>query len=594
MKKHKKRLIWQLYPSYLLITLISLAAVSFYASRSFQHFIMKQTADNLLDQAHILTEQIRPLLASGQFATVDRLCKTLRDQSSTRITVILNSGKVIADSEKNPDQMERHSDRAELIEALSGHMGTSVRYSWTLREDMIYVAIPLEKTGQISAVLRMSLPLTAVNEVLSAIRIRIAAGGLIVALLAAIVSLMVSRRISRPIEQIKRGAQEFARGNLRHKLPETVLEEIDSLSETMNDMARQLEGRIKNAIRQRNELAAVLSSMVEGVIAVDRDERIIKMNPAALSIFGISDADYQDRTIPEVIRNSEFQKFIRNALTDRKNPESDIVLYQKRETILHTYSTTLRDAGQNPIGSLIVLNDVTQLKKLEQMRRDFVANVSHEIKTPLTAIKGFVETLQHETDLTPERVSRFLNIIVRHVDRLNMTVEDLLSLSRIEQAKEIPLESTRLKDILWDTVQACESKAEEKHIQVELTCDNDLTVKIDPSLFEQAAINLLDNAIKYSDQESCIQIKTDVSEKEVLIHFNDHGIGIDNAHLPRLFERFYRVDKARSRKEGGTGLGLSIVKHILQAHGGQVTVSSTPGKGSTFTIHLPISAPRAD
>jgi len=266
------------------------------------------------------------------------------------------------------------------------------------------------------------------------------------------------------------------------------------------------------------------------------------------------------------------------------------VLYQNGERILNLKSSPLLDAGKDQIGTLVVINDVTQLRRLEDMRKDFVANVSHEIKTPLTAIKGFVETLHRGSVDNPEEAQRFLDIIQKHVDRLSSIIDDLLSLSRIEQEggrQAIQFENMPIMDIFKSAIQICHSKAEEKHIAVHVACEEQLKSFFDPTLLEQAVVNLLDNAIKYSEPDSAIHLSADLSDSEVKIAVEDQGIGIAKKHLPRLFERFYRVDKARSRKMGGTGLGLAIVKHIAQAHGGQVTVKSTPGKGSTFSIHLP-------
>jgi two-component system phosphate regulon sensor histidine kinase PhoR len=266
------------------------------------------------------------------------------------------------------------------------------------------------------------------------------------------------------------------------------------------------------------------------------------------------------------------------------------VLYQNGERILNLKSSPLLDANKEQIGTLVVYNDVTQLRRLENMRRDFVANVSHEIKTPLTAIKGFVETLYRGKVEKPEETERFLGIIQKHVDRLSSIIEDLLSLSRIEQEDEgrtIQLERGYIEDVFKSAIQICRPKAEEKEITINLICEEQLRSNFDPTLLEQAVVNLLDNAIKYSEPNSAIHLTANLNDSEVKIIVEDQGIGIAKKHLPRLFERFYRVDKARSRKLGGTGLGLAIVKHIAQAHGGQVTVKSTPGKGSTFTIHLP-------
>jgi two-component system phosphate regulon sensor histidine kinase PhoR len=270
--------------------------------------------------------------------------------------------------------------------------------------------------------------------------------------------------------------------------------------------------------------------------------------------------------------------------------EDDIVLHNDEERVLNIHSSPLQDAKEARIGILVVINDVTKLRRLENVRRDFVANVSHEIKTPLTAIKGFVETLHDGTVEKPEDIERFFGIVIKHINRLDAIVEDLLTLSRIEKedtGKEIKFETGSIKDVIETAIQVCQAKADKKNIHIDLSCDKEITAKIDPALLDQAMVNILDNAIKYSEKGSAVYVECSSMEREIIISIKDHGIGIAKKHLPRLFERFYRVDKARSRELGGTGLGLAIVKHIVQAHGGRITVESTPGKGSTFAIHLP-------
>ncbi|MBN1104451.1 MAG: PAS domain-containing protein, partial [Deltaproteobacteria bacterium] len=367
-------------------------------------------------------------------------------------------------------------------------------------------------------------------------------------------------------------------------------EEMRGLAEAMNQMATQLSERMSTVIRQRGELEAVLSSMVEGVIGVDSEERVIAMNDAAAKIFGRSQEDAQGRSIQEVVRNPDLQAFVKTALSSDEPVEEDILIYSKDERVLSGCGTVLLDAKGKRAGALIVLNDVTRLRKLENIRKDFVANVSHEIKTPITAIKGFVETLRDSGEKTAEETERFLGIIHKHVNRLEAIVEDLMSLSRIEQEaerEEIPMSESRVQTVLQTAVQICEGRAEEKKIAIALSCPPDITAVIDPPLLEQAVVNLLDNAIKYSGEEGAVHVEALGTDQEIIIHVRDQGRGIEKAHLPRLFERFYRVDKARSRKMGGTGLGLAIVKHIVEAHKGRVEVESILGRGSTFSIILP-------
>jgi two-component system phosphate regulon sensor histidine kinase PhoR len=412
----------------------------------------------------------------------------------------------------------------------------------------------------------------------------------IVALLALMVTFAISRQYGRKMQELKQGAARLAEGELAHRLAIPDSEELAGLAESLNRMAAQLESRLQTVVSQRNQLETVLSSMLEGVIAVSRDERILSVNQAAARWFDLDPEKVRDRSLPEAIRTLAIQKFVKRSLTSRTPVEDDVTVYRNGERILNIKSAPLLDVGPEPIGMLLVFSDVTQLRRLEDMRREFVANVSHEIKTPLTAIKGFVETLHHNIVDTPEEARRFLGIISKHVERLNTIIEDLLMLSRIENEGErgdIRRENTRLHDILCDAAQICRPQADEKRIRIEIAGDEELAAMVDPVLLEQAVVNLLDNAVKYSNPEKPVRVLARTADHEIQIQVQDHGIGIEKKHLPRLFERFYRVDKARSRALGGTGLGLAIVKHIAQAHGGHVAVESRPGEGSRFTIHLP-------
>jgi two-component system phosphate regulon sensor histidine kinase PhoR len=425
---------------------------------------------------------------------------------------------------------------------------------------------------------------------LKEIQIRIAGAGLVIALFAAALSLIVSRRITRPIEELRKGAESFARGDFQCTLPVSESEEIGGLAEAMNEMARQLHERINTIIGQRNEIEGVLCSMIEGVIAVDMDERVLSMNNAAVRMFGCNASEAQGRSIQEIVRNTVLREFVTDTLSSEKPVERDVVLSSNGDLFLSGHGTLLQDAQGKQIGALIVLNDVTRLRRLEEIRRDFVANVSHEIKTPITAIKGFVETLREGAVKNPDDAERFLGIIEKHVERLEAIIEDLLSLSRIERGterEENELVENSVKDVLDTAIQVCEVGAVARKIDIELSCPENLFAKMEPRLLEQAVVNLLDNAVKYSNEESSIRVEASQGEGEIILSVRDEGCGIEKKHLSRLFERFYRVDKARSRQLGGTGLGLAIVKHIAQAHGGHVNVESTPGKGSTFSIYLP-------
>lgn len=586
------RLIWQLYPTYLFITLLAIGAVSWYTTNFLKVFFFERALTDLKSQGRIAEVFITPHLTPLDSVAVDQLCKKIGQSISGRITIIRADGTVIGDSDEDPRTMDNHVDRPEVITAVTGEFGSSERYSRTLGKRMMYVALPLEKDGEVAAILRMSIPLTDVDAELKSIQNSIAIGGVLIAVIASAICFYVSRRISQPIERLRTGAERFAKGDLSHRLAVPKTQETASLAEAMNFMAARLEKRMEAETNQRNEMGAILSSMTEGVIAIDMEERILSFNRAAADIVGGLKETSKGQALQEVVRNLQLQQLTNRARENNVPVSEDIMLHQADQRIVNVHATPMRDSRQSRIGTLLVLNDVTQLRHLEKMRQDFVSNVSHEIKTPLTAIKGFVETLQDTVKENPEESSRFVSIIGRHAKRLETIVEDLLQLSRIEkenEAKQIEFQEGSIRNILRSSIQICRSKAASKGIDIELSCDDSLRATINAPLLEQAFINLIDNAVKYSDDGGTILVKAEKTPLELAISVQDSGIGIARRHLPRLFERFYRVDKARSREQGGTGLGLAIVKHIAKAHGGHVTVASLRGKGSTFTVHLPVS-----
>jgi two-component system phosphate regulon sensor histidine kinase PhoR len=594
-----KKLIWQLYLSYLLIMGIPVLIVTWYSARSFKEFYMARTIEDLKSRAVLLGPQIEDRLARSMESGIDSLCKSMGAKTQTRYTAISPSGRVFGDSEKDPDSMENHADRAEFIAAISGKTGQAIRHSYTLEQDMIYVAVPLMCAGKICGVIRTSLPAQSIQSALSRLYVRILGAVFFMALFAALISFLVSRKISLPIGHMRRGAQRFAAGDFSVKLPLSGYEETDQLAMSLNDMARTLHETISGITAQRNELDAILSSMIEGVIAVDSRERIMTINRAASRLFGIDPVHAAGRMISEVLRNGEIQDFFVKTLSASGFIETETILIEAvkgqsthAERILQLHGSALHDSAENGIGALVVINDITQLKKLENMRKDFVANVSHELRTPLTSIKGFVETLLSGAMKNGVDTKRFLGIISGQVERLTTIVEDLLALSKIEQDTEhnsLERSECRLANVLAEAVESCTDKASHKQIKISVSCDPAVLVKIDKTLFEQAIVNLIDNAINYSDPDKRITVNAerDPAAGEIAISVRDEGIGIAPEHLGRLFERFYRVDKSRSRKLGGTGLGLSIVKHIALAHGGRVAVESAPGKGSVFYIYLP-------
>ncbi len=589
----RKRLIWQIYPPFLVIILIALVTLTWFFSRTLDDFYREEKRRGLEAQGQLVVNQARDALVSGNIGSLESLSLALGKQSGTRLTIILPDGRVVGDSEEVPVKMDNHARRPEIRVALEGRSGAATRYSTTLQQEMMYVALPVRSNGQIIGCVRTALPIASVDKALETVLIHVINSGILIALIAALISLWVSRRISRPLVEMKRGAERFAGGELDRRLPVYKGEEMGGLAEAMNQMAAQLNDRLQTVVTQRNEQEAVLASMIEGVLAVDHQEGILRINRAAATLLGTNPELAVGRSLQEVVRKPELQRFITESLQSRTSIEADMtLLYRGEERFLQTHGTPLRGSDGQTIGALIVIHDVTRLRRLENLRRDFVANVSHELRTPITAIKGAVETLLAGANENPEDSQRFLEIANRQSDRLNAIIEDLLSLSRLErdaESDEVDRTHERLLPILESALQSCSSIAKSRQVDVKLFCSEELVAKVNGTLLEQAVINLVDNAIKYSESRKIVTVESWQEGEHVMIKVQDRGQGISKEHLSRLFERFYRVDAARSRAIGGTGLGLAIVKHIAQAHDGEVTVHSTPGEGSVFTISLPVS-----
>ena len=603
----RRPLFWQIFPVSLLIILCTVLAVSWFATTTFKTFYYDQMVVDIEARALLLEQKVLDLIMDSPGALQD-FCRQAGRRAHTRITVIAPDGMVLADSNEDPQRMEKHGKRPEINKAYSGQTGSSLRFSITLHQDMLYVAIPLrlspadnvsntDKTGA----LRLSVPATALNTVLKSIRNRVFLVSLLTILLAAMFSRQLALRISRPLEQIKRGAEQLSSGEKTRlvNIHEHGLSlEMSGLIISLNRMAEQLMERILLTRRQHNELEAVFSSMTEAVLAVDAEECVIRLNRAAGRLFRIDPRISKDKPVQGMLRNPELMAMIRDTLSSNNSGAAEVELFDGQyRTTLEVRVVPLQDNAQQPIGALMVMDDVTRINRLENVRREFVANVSHELKTPITVIKGYVETLLDGGLDAHKDGNKFLQIVLRQAGRLNAIIDDLLSLSRIENTTNnhetsINLALDELSPVLGAALQTCELKADEQHIGLELHCPPDLKAVHNPALLEEAVINLLSNAMTSSPSGSTVLVRAESwqengKKKWVKIAIEDKGCGIQREHLDRIFERFYRCDKARSRKNGGTGLGLSIVKHIAQSHGGTVEVESHFGRGSIFTLNLP-------
>jgi two-component system phosphate regulon sensor histidine kinase PhoR len=606
----KTKLIWQIFPATLIIVLGAILAVSWYGSAAIHDFYIKRSIEDLQSRAYLVRAHIGELMINGEIIQLRKFSRNAGRDSLTRITVITESGVVLADSNESPDKMENHATRPEIIKAYAGEVGSSVRYSETLDKNMLYVAIPLFKAATPvydsndqpigKTVLRLSMPLSDINLTLRALRGKVVIGCLVTIILAGIITLLTTRNITKPLEEMTQKAEAFARGEFDQRMVSaqrnTASIEVATLGTAMDNMATLLDDKIHAIETHRNQLETVFSSMNESLIAIDRDERVIAINKAAAKLFGVDKRKAHGRIVQEIVRNVKLQEQLVHILETGESVENELVIHDDNgEHFLQTSVVNLKDAKQKNVGVLLVMNDVTRIRRLESIRRDFVANVSHELRTPITSIRGYVETLLDGALESREDSEHFLKIVLKQSGRLSAIIDDLLSLSRIEEEAsdgDIVKEVEPLCMVLDSAVQTCQLNADERNVEILLECEDNLQFRMNSTLMEQAVVNLLVNAIKYSKKDGKIQLRAGKvsmdGEELVCIEVKDNGIGIAREHLPRLFERFYRSDKARSRELGGTGLGLAIVKHIVGAHEGRIEVESTEGKGSSFTMFIPV------
>jgi two-component system, OmpR family, phosphate regulon sensor histidine kinase PhoR len=588
MSRH--RLVPQLAVRSWILALVALVIFGWLAAQAFDRALSQSSWAELEAAANLAAAEAAPKLAAGSHAVPAEELTRVSQNTRTRLTLVLPNGQVAFDSRDDVERMENHADRPEIKAALAGGSDRESRYSDTWNEQMMYVAVPIRQQGQILGAVRAAKSAQAIEQVYHDSQWSLAALLVGVGAFAGLLAWCLARGIGRQFEPLRRGAETLAQGQPMAKLSLSEITELASVAGSLNKIAAQLDERSQRIGRQGHEQETVLASMMEGVLAVDSQQSIITLNSAAADLIGSHQAELYGRNLPEVIRNADLRRFVSRALESPDPIEDDVELLGEPARILRVRGTALRDRDGHSIGAVIVLNDVTRYRHLENLRRDFVANVSHELKTPIASIKGFVETLLDGALNQPDDAQRFLKIIASHAERLNNIIEDLLSLSKIEQSEEaanLPLVEVPLRPVLEAALRGCETQAAGRKITLELHAGEE-TAMVNPPLFEQAVINLIDNAIKYSEIGGKVAIEAQANGREITISVRDHGCGIAAEHLPRLFERFYRVDRARSRKLGGTGLGLAIVKHIVQAHAGRVTVSSTPGAGSVFSIHLPL------
>jgi two-component system phosphate regulon sensor histidine kinase PhoR len=567
----------------------AILALTWGAGRLYERYAIDSLTGQLKAQARLLERQVLRTLALEPGRERSLFCLDLGEPSELYISILDAGGRIVCETPALLAPGTDLRDRTEVAAALEGQIVAERRFNVLLKKEFLFVAVPFHKEGKVAAIVRTGADLTSLGAVsgeLGTLALAVALGAVVA---AGLLARRHAFRVREPLARIRDIARHYGEGNLEGRLPISGVPELRELAGTINEMAARLETRLKEILARRNEQEAVFLSMIEAVIAVDRDRNVINLNREAGQLFSIDLAEARGRSLLEVIRNPDLQRFMNATLASEAPTEREIEL-DDAQRILSAHGTALRDAEGRRIGALMVLNDVTRLRRLENLRRDFVANVSHELKTPITSIKGFVETLIDGAVRDPSAADRFLRIISRQADRLSAIIEDLLQLSRIEretERQEVELRPNHLLAVLRAAVELCQPQAEEKGMLIELDCPQDLMAAVNPPLLESALVNLIDNALKYGESGGRVRVALKEIGREVVISVQDWGPGIARNHLPRLFERFYRVDQSRDRKAGGSGLGLSIVKHIAQAHGGRVAVESEVGAGSTFSLSIP-------
>jgi two-component system phosphate regulon sensor histidine kinase PhoR len=581
----------KLFLTYILISFLGLSLAGLLISGSQRKISLNQLEQSMVSQTLLLADLLKDEVKDSiNISKADSLVDQLAKEIPGRITLIALDGKVMGDSKESGPEllgMENHKQRPEVKEAIEGKVGKIIRYSSTIQTDMLYLAVPIKIKGEIRGVARLSLPLTRIKEQQKKILNMIIFGLWVAFTFSLIFSLGFLSRVTQPLREMMRIARGISQGDFTHKISVKTKDEIGELGEILNQMSAELSSKIAQITEDKLQLDLILSSMVEGILAVDSQGKVLLVNSALSQMFELSTTFY-GKPYYEMIRNPDLNQFIQEVLSTRRGKAQEISFFHPKERDFMIQSTLVGQKRESAIFTLFVFHDITELKRAERIRKEFVANVSHELRTPLTSIKGFVEALKDGAINEPQKSTRFLSIISEHTDRMNKIVSDLLQLSQIESTDfELKIEPFLIKDLFEEILLAIKPSADNKLQTIEIHLySKDQRVLGDRHRIGQVLTNLVDNAIKYTPEKGNIKIESRDKEEFVEIAVIDNGMGISQSDLPRIFERFYRVDKGRSRELGGTGLGLSIVKHIIEAHGGKVNVQSQLGKGSEFSFAL--------
>ena len=589
----RSRFLWKLYAGYAVLIILTTSLVGVLVGRRLERDSLAEADIRLREKAHLLRALGQPRLEGVDLAGFQDEIHQLGAETDTRYTVIRRDGLVIADSHEDPAVMDDHGSRPEILEAAQRGVGEASRFSDTLRTEMMYLALRVDRDGRRLGFVRVALPRTAFYERLAFLRMTVALAASLASAVALVIGYVIARRLTAPLDVMTRAAASITAGNFGDRVPVQGQDEIGRLASAFNSMSEELRIRIDTITTERNKLLAIIGGMVEGVVAVDASEVIVHMNDVAARLLEADPVPSIGRRIWEVSHLRDVPEVLGEAMRQKSEVAREVRLPgHGRDRVIQMHASPLRGVAGAISGGVVVLHDVTKLRRLETVRTDFVANVSHELKTPLTAIRGLVETVLDDPEMDESTRRRFLGKVRDQGRRLSALVADLLTISRLESTQavfeRVPVD---LGLVVRDSIQAHTPVAEEKRISlVQEGPEGLLAVPGDPEGLRQVVDNLVANAVHYTGEEGHVTVRLFRDGGQAVLEVEDDGIGIEPRDLERIFERFYRVDKARSREVGGTGLGLSIVKHIAVAHKGEATVKSSPGAGSTFRVSLPLEA----
>jgi len=586
---------------YIILVVIGITITGFFISRLAQNLYKGEIEDNLKNIVALINSELSNKISDAQKIDYNQMAKnfssainlshptdTQSEDTDIRITFIDYSGKVLGESEADFNKMENHLTRKEIQEVLNGEIGEDIRHSKTLNIDFLYIAAKLKSSEVIT---RVSVPLVLLKKINEIIWYYTIIGIIVGLFLTTLLAFKFSSSLIRPINQLIALSKELSSGNYSKHLDITSKDEMGQLTDTFNKMSMKLQKTVADLIDKNVKFDTIMNSIINGIVAVDSNLRVILINAKAREMFNVSnDSDVIGINIIELIRNSQINVFIKESIDKNIPLVNEVSTNLPNDKIFKIYTNPIKsnDLAHFNSGGIVFIQDITDIKKLEQIRTDFVSNVTHELKTPLTSIRGFVETLRAGAIYDPNVSDKFLEIIDIEAERLYMLINDILQLSEIEtNQKDYNISKYNLTPIVEEVLSILHVVADKKGVSLINNINGIITITANRDRLKQMLINLIDNSIKYNFDAGEVSITAHKTGGKVIISVKDSGIGIAPDHLPRIFERFYRVDKGRSRNAGGTGLGLSIVKHIVNLYSGDITVNSELGKGTEFVIKLP-------